>query len=140
MHQKFLFVGRISCVLGLISSLVVLVAALLKQDLTGMIPAPIAYFMLFSVMIAVLFLLIGFALDLMTHLMRHDLSAVMWLFIFTIVITIIQIVFGIINKQELDYTMMLYTGFVIAAGLRGFWYIIGIRGYEIEKYKNSRRF
>ena len=139
MHQKFLIVGRVCCVLGLISGLVVLVAALMKQDLTGMIPAPIAYFMLFSVMAAVLFLLIGFGLDLMTHLMRHDMSAVMWLFGFTIAFTVIQIVIGIINKQELNYTMMFYTAFVIAAGLRGFWYIIGIRGYEIEKYKNNKR-
>ena len=140
MHQKFLFIGRIACLLGLISGLVVVVAALLKKDLTGIIPAPIAYIMLFSVMIAVLFLLIGFALDLMTHLMRHDLSAVMWLFIFTIVFTVIQIVVAIMNQQELNYMTMFYTGFVMAAGLRGFWYIIGIRGYEIEKYKNSRRF
>ena len=139
MHQKFLIVGRVCCVLGLISGLVVLVAALMQQDLTGMIPAPIAYFMLFSVMAAVLFLLIGFGLDLMTHLMRHDMSAVMWLFGFTIAFTVIQIVIGIINKQELNYTMMFYTAFVIAAGLRGFWYIIGIRGYEIEKYKNNKR-
>lgn len=140
MHQKFLIIGRICCILGLISGAIVVGAALLKQDLTGMIPAPIAYFMLFSVMAAVLFLLIGFALDLMSHLMRHDMSAVMWLFAFTIAFTVIQIVIGIINKQELNYTMMFYTAFVIAAGLRGFWYIIGIRGYEIEKYKNSKKF
>lgn len=140
MHRKFLIVARICCVLGLISGLVVFGATLLKQDLTGMIPAPIAYLMLFSAMAGALCLLIGFGLDLMTHLIRHDMSAVMWLFVFTIVFTIIQIVFGIINKQELNYTMMFYTAFVISAGLRGFWYIIGIRGYEIEKYNNSRRF
>lgn len=140
MNRKFLIVGRVCCILGLISGLVVLIAALLKKDLTGIIPAPIAYFMLFSVMAAVLFLLIGFGFDLMTHLIRHDMSAVMWLFALTIAFTVIQIVIGIMNKQELNYTMMFYTAFVIAAGLRGFWYIIGIRGYEIEKYNNKRRF
>ena len=139
MHQKFLIVGRVCCVLGLISGLIVGIAALLKYDLTGMVPAPIAYIMLFSVMAAVLCLLIGFALDIMSHLMRHDMSAVMWLFAFTIVFTIVQIVYGIINKQELNYTMIFYTAFVMAAGLRGFWYIIGIRGYEIEKYMNRKR-
>ena len=140
MHQKFLIAGRIFCAIGLIPGLVVLAAMLFQFDLTGMIPAPIAYFMLFSVMIAVVFLLIGFALDLMTHLMRHDMSAVMWLFALTIVFTVMQLVVGIVNKQEPDYTMMLYTGFVIAAGLRGLWYIIGIRGYEIEKYNKKRKF
>ena len=140
MHQKFLIAGRICCAVGLIPGLVVLAAVLFHLDLTGMIPAPIAYFMLFAVMIAVVFLLIGFALDLMTHLMRHDMSAVMWLFVLTILFTLMQLVLGIVNKQELDYTMMLYTGFVIAAGLRGFWYIIGIRGYEIEKYNKKRKF
>ena len=140
MNRKFLIVGRVCCILGLISGLVVLIAALLKKDLTGMIPAPIAYLMLFSVMAAVLFLLIGFGFDLMTHLIRHDMSAVMWLFALTIAFTVIQIVIGIMNKQELNYMMMFYTAFVIAAGLRGFWYIIGIRGYEIEKYNNKRRF
>lgn len=140
MHRKFLIVGRVCCILGLISGLVVLIAALLKQDLTGMIPAPIAYLMLFSVMAAVLCLLIGFGFDLMTHLIRHDMSAVMWLFILTIAFTVIQIVAGIVNKQELNYTMIFYTSFVIAAGLRGFWYIIGIRGYEIENYNSRRKF
>ena len=140
MHQKFLIIGRVCCILGLISGSIVGVAALMKKDLTGMIPAPIAYLMLFSAMAGVLCLLIGFGLDLMTHLIRHDMSAVMWLFIFTIAFTVIQIIVAILNKQELNYTMMFYTGFVLAAGLRGFWYIIGIRGYEIEKYKNSRKF
>ena len=140
MHRKFLIVGRVCCILGLLSGGVVAIAALLGWDLTGMIPAPIAYFMLFSAMAAVLCLLVGFALDLMSHLMRHDLSAVMWLFIFTIVFSIIQIAYSMLNKLPLDYMMILYTAFVIAAGLRGFWYIIGIRGYEIEKYKNSRKY
>lgn len=140
MHQKFLIVGRVCSVLGLISGLVVVIASLLEWDLTGMIPAPIAYFMLFTVMAAVLCLLIGFALDIMSHLMRHDMSAIMWLFIFTVVFVVIQIVIAIVNKQAMDYTMIFYNAFVIAAGLRGFWYIIGIRGYEIEKYKNSRKF
>ena len=140
MHQKFLIIGRICCVLGLISGGIVVAAALFSFDLSGLIPAPIAYIMLLSVMAAVLCLLIGFAMDVMSHLMRHDLSAVLWLFAFTLIITIIQIVYGLINKQVLDYTMIFYTAFVISAGLRGFWYIIGIRGYEIEKYKNTKKF
>ena len=139
MHRKFLIVGRVCCVLGLISGMVVMIASLLGADLTGMIPAPIAYIMLFSVMAAVLCLLIGFALDIMSNLMRHNMSAIMWLFIFTVVFCVIQIVYGMVNKQTLDYTMIFYNSFVIAAGLRGFWYIIGIRGYEIEKYYKSRK-
>lgn len=140
MHQKFLVVGRVCCALGFLSGAVVAVAALLGWDLSGIIPAPIAYFMLFTAMAAVLCLLIGFALDLMSHLMRHDMSSVMWLFFFTVVISVIMIGYSLINKQEVDYTMLFYTAFILAAGLRGLWYIVGIRGYEIEKYKNSRRY
>lgn len=140
MHQKFLVVGRVCLVFGVISGLIVGIAALLNYDLTGMIPAPIAYFMLFSVMAAVLCLIIGFAFDFMSHLMRHDMSGVMWLFILTIVFIVAQIILGMVKNQELNYTMIFYTGFVIAAGLRGFWYIIGIRGYEIEKYMKSKKF
>ena len=130
MHRKFLIFGRICSVFGVLSTLALLIIALLKLDIT--LPGPIAYFMLFSIMLFVLCLLIGFALDIMSHLTRKDMGAIFWLFLFTIVLAIAQAVFGIINGQPVDYTAVVYNSFLTAAGLRGFWYIIGIRQYEIK--------
>ena len=127
MHRKFLIFGRICCVFGVLSILVLLVDSILDYSLPY--PAPIAYFMLFSVMLMVLCLLIGFVLDLMSHLIRKDMSAIVWLFVFTIAFYVFHI-FCVVG--ELDYTTILYNSFLMAAGLRGFWYIIGIRQYEIK--------
>lgn len=130
MHRKFLIFGRICSVFGVLSATVLLVIHLLQINMT--LPTPIAYFMLFSVMLFVLCLLIGFVLDLMSNLIRKDMSAVMWLLGFTIVITVAQIIYAMVYKQVPDYMTALYNGFLVAAGLRGFWYIIGIRQYEIK--------
>lgn len=130
MHRKFLIGSRICCVFGIISALIMLVIYLFKINIV--LPAPIAYFMLLAVMLMALCLLIGFGLDIMSHLTRKDMSAVMWLFGITIVFSIVQIVFGMVNDQTLNYTNILYNGFLVAAGLRGLWYIIGIRSYEIK--------
>ena len=65
--------------------------------------------------------------------MRHDMSAIIWLFAFSIAFTVIQIVVLIWMKQNIDYLMAFYNGFVAAAAIRGLWYIIGIRAYEIKK-------
>ncbi|MBQ8279271.1 MAG: hypothetical protein IJZ23_05470 [Roseburia sp.] len=130
MHRKFIIGSRFVCVFGILSALVLAVISLFDIDVT--LPAPIAYIMLFSLMLTVLCLLIGFVLDVMSHLIRKDMSAIMWLLIFTIVISVIQIVFGTVNGQALNYTEVLYNAFLVAAGLRGLWYIIGIRAYEIK--------
>ncbi len=132
MHRKFLIFSRFCCVFGVLSGLVVLLASIFEWDLTGRIPAPIAYVMLISVLLTSVCLLIGFGLDIMSHLIRNDLSAVMWLFAFTVVFAVIQIAIGLINQTTLDYTMILYSSFVGGAALRGLWYIIGIRSYEIK--------
>lgn len=130
MHRKFLIFGRICSVFGVLSALALFAMWIIPNSIT--LPAPVAYFMLISILLTVLCLLIGFALDMMSHLVRKDMTAVLWLFVITIVITIVQIVFGMINGQAINYMTSLYNGFLIAAGLRGFWYIIGIRQYEIK--------
>lgn len=130
MHRKFLIFGRICSVFGVVSALVLFGIYLLQVNIT--LPAPIAYFMLFSIMLFVLCLLIGFMLDVMSHLIRKDMTAVLWLFGLTIAFAIAQIVFGMTNGQTTDYMTAVYNGFLVAAGLRGFWYIIGIRQYEIK--------
>ena len=130
MHRKFLIFGRICSVFGVISALALLAMWIIPNSI--ILPAPVAYFMLISIMLFVLCLLIGFVLDIMSHLVRKDMTAVFWLFGFTIVIAIVQIVFGMVNGQAVNYMTAIYNGFLIAAGLRGFWYIIGIRQYEIK--------
>lgn len=130
MHHKFLIFGRIFCAFGAVSALALLVIYLL--DLTVTLPAVVAYAMLVSMLIAVFCLLIGFALDIMSHLIRKDMSAMIWLFVFTIAITIIQIVYGLIGDNEVDYISAVYNAFMVAAGIRGLWHIIGIRPYEIN--------
>ena len=130
MHRKFLIFGRICSVFGVISALALLAMWMIPNSIT--LPAPVAYFMLISIMLFVLCLLIGFVLDVMSHLVRKDMTAVFWLFGFTVVLAIVQIVFGIVNGQAVNYMTSIYNGFLIAAGLRGFWYIIGIRQYEIK--------
>ena len=131
MHYKFLIASRICCCLGILSLIALSVISVF--DISIVLPAPIAYFMLFSVMLMALCLLIGFAFDIMSHLMRHDMSAIIWLFAFSIAFTVIQIVVLIWMKQNIDYLMAFYNGFVAAAAIRGLWYIIGIRAYEIKK-------
>lgn len=130
MHRKFLIFGRICSVFGVISALALLAMWIIPNNIT--LPAPIAYFMLISLLLTALCLLIGFMLDIMSHLLRKDMTAVLWLFGFTIVIAILQIVFCMANGQTVNYMTAIYNGFLIAAGLRGFWYIIGIRQYEIK--------
>ncbi len=130
MHRKFLIFGRICSVFGVLSTLVLLALWIVPNDIT--LPAPIAYFMLISILLTVLCLLIGFMLDIMSHLLRKDMSSVFWLFGFTVLFAVVQVVYAMINVQMVDYTVAVYNGFLIAAGLRGFWYIIGIRQYEIK--------
>ena len=131
MHRKFLIFGRVFCALGALSFITTLVIYFL--DITVTFPAVIAYPMLISELIAVLCLLIGFVLDIMSHLIRKDMSAIMWLFAIAIVVTVIQMLTAVGNWQN-DYMTMFYNGFVVAAGLRGLWYIIGIRQYEIDSF------
>ena len=130
MHRKFLIFGRICSVFGVISALALFAMWIIPNNIT--LPAPVAYFMLISILLTVLCLLIGFVLDIMSHLLRKDMTAVLWLFGFAIAITIVQIVFWMSTGQAVNYTTAFYNGFLIAAGLRGFWYIIGIRQYEIK--------
>lgn len=130
MHRKFLIFGRICSVFGVISALALFAMWMIPNSIT--LPAPVAYFMLISIMLFVLCLLIGFVLDVMSHLVRKDMAAVFWLFGFTVAIAIVQIVFCMVNGQAVNYMTAVYNGFLIAAGLRGFWYIIGIRQYEIK--------
>lgn len=130
MHRKFLIFGRICSVFGVISALALFAMWIIPNNIT--LPAPVAYFMLISILLTVLCLLIGFVLDIMSHLLRKDMTAVLWLFGFAIAITIVQIVFWMSTGQAVNYTTAFYKGFLIAAGLRGFWYIIGIRQYEIK--------
>lgn len=130
MHRKFLIFGRICSVFGVLSTLVLLVLWIFPNDIT--LPAPVAYFMLFSVLLLVLCLLIGFMLDIMSHLIRKDMSAVFWLFGFTVLFAVVQVIYEMVNAQTADYTVAVYNGFLVAAGLRGLWYIIGIRQYEIK--------
>lgn len=130
MHRKFLIFGRICSVFGVLSTLVLLVLWIFPNDIT--LPAPVAYFMLFSILLLVLCLLIGFMLDIMSHLIRKDMSAVFWLFGFTVLFAVVQVIYEMVNAQTADYTVAVYNGFLVAAGLRGLWYIIGIRQYEIK--------
>lgn len=130
MHRKFLIFGRICSVFGVLSALALLAMWLFPNNIT--LPAPVAYFMLISILLTTLCLLIGFMLDIMSHLLRKDMSAVTWLFILTIVVAMVQIVYGMIRAFSLDYMAVIYNSFLIAAGLRGFWYIVGIRQYEIK--------
>lgn len=130
MHRKFLIFGRICSVFGVLSALALLLMWLFPLNIT--LPTPIAYFMLISIMLTALCLLIGFMLDIMSHLLRKDMRAISWLFILTLVITVAQIGYRMIRGESLDYMAVLYNSFLIAAGLRGLWYIIGIRQYEIK--------
>lgn len=130
MHRKFLIFGRICSVFGVLSALALLGMWLFPNNVT--LPGPVAYFMLISILLTVLCLLIGFMFDIMSHLLRKDMSAITWLFILTIVVAIVQIAYGMIRALSLDYMAIFYNSFLIAAGLRGFWYIIGIRQYEIK--------
>lgn len=130
MHRKFLIFGRICSVFGVLSALALLAMWLFPNNIT--LPAPVAYFMLISILLTTLCLLIGFMLDIMSHLLRKDMSAVTWLFILTIVVAMVQVVYGMIRAFSLDYMAVIYNSFLIAAGLRGFWYIVGIRQYEIK--------
>lgn len=130
MHRKFLIFGRICSVSGAVSALVLLALWVFPNDIT--LPAPIAYFMLISILLTVLCLLIGFMLDVMSHLIRKDMSAVFWLLGFTVLFTGVQVVYAMVNTQIVDYMVAVYNGFLVAAGLRGLWYIIGIRQYEIK--------
>lgn len=130
-HYKFLIAGRISCVFGILS--VIALAVISVFEIKMVLPAPIAYFMLFSVMLMTVCLFIGFALDVMSHLMRHDMSAIIWLFVFTVALIAIQIAVLLFQKQSIAYQTVFYNGFVGAAALRGLWYLIGIRSYEIKK-------
>lgn len=130
MHRKFLIFGRICSVFGVLSALALLGMWLIPNNIT--LPAPIAYFMLISILLTALCLLIGFMLDIMSHLLRKDMSAITWLFLLTIVVAVVQIGYAMIKSLALDYMVVIYNSFLIAAGLRGFWYIIGIRQYEIK--------
>lgn len=130
MHRKFLIFGRICSVFGVLSALALLAMWLFPNNIT--LPAPVAYFMLISILLTALCLLIGFMLDVMSHLIRKDMNAIVWLFVLTFIIVIVQIVYTKVSGYSLDYMTILYNSFLIAAGLRGFWYIIGIRQYEIK--------
>lgn len=137
MHRKFLIFGRMFCALGAVSGIVLLIIYLFNITVT--FPGILAYAMLLSMLIAVLCLLIGFALDLMSHFIRKDMSAIMWLFVFMVVITVVQIVYGQVGGQQVDYIQAFYNGVLIAAGIRGLWYIIGIRPYEINlEFKDKK--
>ena len=130
MHRKFLIFGRICTVFGVLSALVLFVIWLLPNNIT--LPGPVAYLMLISILLTVLCLLIGFMLDIMSHLLRKDMSAVTWLFGITIVIAVVWSGYLLLRGLAPDYMAIVYNSFLVAAGLRGLWYIIGIRQYEIK--------
>ena len=131
MHYKFIVISRFICCFGILS--LIALAVISFFDLAIVLPAPIAYAMLIATMLMALCLLIAFAMDIMSHLIRHDMSAIIWLFVFAVVITMIQIAVHLYLKQSVDYINMFYNGFVASAAIRGLWYIIGIRAYEIKK-------
>jgi len=130
MHRKFLIFGRVCAVCGVLSALALLAMWLFPNNIT--LPGPIAYFMLISILLTVLCLLIGFMLDIMSHLLRKDMSAVTWLFGITIVIAVVWSGYLLLRGLTPDYMAVVYNSFLVAAGLRGLWYIIGIRQYEIK--------